>query len=43
MVNALSLEPRKLSGAQRLLEAGLLFCSVIAMYFMLALFSFDGL
>ncbi|WP_268969155.1 DNA translocase FtsK [Thalassotalea algicola] len=31
----------KLSGAQRLLEAGLLFCTVIAMYLMLALFTFD--
>jgi len=41
MVNALSSDFRKLSGAQRLLEAGLLCCSVIAMYFMLALFSFD--
>lgn len=41
MVNVLSSDSRKLSGAQRLLEAGLLFCSVIAMYFMLALFSFD--
>ena len=31
----------KLTGAQRLLEAGLLICSVLAMYLMLALFTFD--
>ncbi|MFD2166785.1 DNA translocase FtsK [Thalassotalea euphylliae] len=31
----------KLNGVQRLLEAGLLFCTVIAMYLMLALFTFD--
>ncbi|WP_286267536.1 DNA translocase FtsK [Thalassotalea atypica] len=41
MVAILSSESRKLSGAQRLLEAGLLFCTVIAMYLMLALFTFD--
>ncbi|QBG34664.1 DNA translocase FtsK [Litorilituus sediminis] len=32
---------RQLSGVQRLLEAGLLFFSVFAMFLMLALFSFD--
>lgn len=37
----LSSTSRKLNGVQRLLEAGLLFCSVIAMYMMLALFTFD--
>ncbi len=41
MVNILSTESPKLNGVQRLLEAGLLFFSVFAMYIMLALFSFD--
>ncbi len=36
-----SLSNNQLSGVQRLLEAGLLFFSVLAMFIMLALFSFD--
>ena len=41
MVAILSSESPKLSGVQRLLEAGLLFTCVFAMFTMLALFSFD--
>ncbi|MEW6982900.1 DNA translocase FtsK 4TM domain-containing protein [Colwelliaceae bacterium 6471] len=41
MVTILSSESPKLNGVQRLLEAGLLFFCVFAMYIMLALFSFD--
>ena len=41
MVAILSSDSPKLSGAQRLLEAGMLFCTVMAMYVMLALFTFD--
>lgn len=41
MVSVLSSPSPKLSGVQRILEAGLLFSCVIAMYIMLALFSFD--
>ncbi len=37
----MSSSPKKLNGAQRLLEAGLLFFSVLSMFLMLALFSFD--
>ncbi len=41
MVTILSSDSPKLSGAQRLLEAGMLFCTVMAMYVMLTLFTFD--
>ena len=41
MVTILPSQFPKLNGVQRLLEAGLLFFSVFAMYIMLALFSFD--
>jgi len=37
----LSKESHKLTGAQRLLEAGMLFSAVISMFMMLALFTFD--
>jgi len=40
-VNNVSFKNSQLSGVQRLLETGLLFFSVLAMYIMLALFSFD--
>ena len=40
-VNSTSIKNSQLSGVQRLLETGLLFFSVLAMYIMLALFSFD--
>ena len=36
-----ALANKQLSGVQRLLEAGLLFFTVFAMFMMLALFSFD--
>ena len=41
MNNKESLESSKLNGVQRLLEAGLLVTTIIAMFIMLALFSFD--
>ncbi len=41
MANNLSSESSKLNGVQRLLEAGLLVSCVIAMFIMMALFSFD--
>ena len=40
-VNNASFKNSQLSGVQRLLETGLLFFSVLAMFIMLALFSFD--
>jgi S-DNA-T family DNA segregation ATPase FtsK/SpoIIIE len=40
-INNVNVNSTQLSGVQRLLEAGLLFFSVLAMYMMLALFSFD--
>ena len=41
MARKLSVESSKLNGVQRLLEAGLLVSCVLAMYIMMALFSFD--
>jgi S-DNA-T family DNA segregation ATPase FtsK/SpoIIIE len=41
MVTSLSANSPKLTGVQRLLEAGLLFSCVFALFLMLALFSFD--
>jgi len=40
-VNAANTKTSQLTGVQRLLETGLLFFSVFAMFMMLALFSFD--